>query len=814
MALAPLPPDALYRRCDADALGFRDTAELEPLEEVLGQPRAVAALRFGVGIRRDGYNLFALGPVGVGKRTLVEEHVRASAQREAVPDDWCYVHNFQRPYQPRALRLPPGRGQRLQSDMEQLLEDLRAALPAAFQSEEYRTRRQAIEDEFKEQEEQALAALRKEAEGKGIALLRTPAGFAFAPLRQGEVMDPESYEKLPDEEKKRIDQDVEALQGELKKTLHKAPQWRKAMRDRIKTLNRETAAYAVGALLEALRQHYQDLGEVQDYLQAVEADVVDHAQFFLQAEEVPVREMEAPGSPFNRYRVNLLVDHAGADGAPVVVLDNPTYQNLVGRIEHQAQMGALITDFTLIKPGALHRANGGYLIIDANKVLLQPFAWDALKRALTGSEIRIESLGQALSLVSTMALEPEPIPLNVKVVLLGDRLLYYLLSYYDPEFTKLFKVAVDFEVRVERSHDNHRRYARLLAGMVRREGLRHLDRHAVARVIEHAARMVEDAERLSIHMGSVVDLLREADFWAGESEHELITAADVQRAIDARIYRLDRIRERTLEAILRNTVLIDTAGAVVGQVNGLSVLTLGGFNFGQPSRITARVRLGDGEVVDIEREVELGGPIHSKGVLILSGFLGGRYAPEHTLSLSASLVFEQSYGEVEGDSASSAELYALLSALAGVPIRQCFAVTGSVNQRGQVQAIGGVNEKIEGFFDVCRARGLTGDQGVLIPAANVPDLMLRADVVAAVEAGQFAVYAVEHVDQGIELLTGLPAGRRGPDGKFPPESINGKVEATLEHYAALHHAHKEKEKEDEGRHQGGHPPPPATRPPE
>ncbi len=490
------------------------------------------------------------------------------------------------------------------------------------------------------------------------------------------------------------------------------------------------------------------------------------------------------GQPtFRRYLVNVLVDHGRSTGAPVVYEDLPSVHNLVGRIEHVSQLGALITDFNLIKPGALHRANGGYLLVDARKLLLQPFAWEELKRTLRSGEIRIESLAQMLSLVSTVSLEPEPIPLEVKVALYGEPLLYYLLSTLDPDFAELFKVAADFADQTDRSAESTRLYARLVATVAHKEGLRAFDRHAVARIVEHAARLAGDAEKLSTHMGSVANLLREADYWATEAGHEAVTAADVQRAIDAKIHRSDRLRERIQEEIRRGTILIDTRGETVGQVNGLSVLQLGDYAFGRPSRITARVRMGRGEVLDIERQVELGGPIHSKGVLILSSFLAARYAAERPLSLSASLVFEQSYGGVEGDSASAAELFALLSALADVPVRQDLAVTGSVNQHGKVQAIGGVNEKIEGFFDLCHAEGLTGTQGVLIPASNVKHLMLRRDVVEAADKGEFHVYAIDDVDQGMEVLTGQPAGLREADGWLPVGSVNRRVEARLASFA-------------------------------
>jgi lon-related putative ATP-dependent protease len=482
---------------------------------------------------------------------------------------------------------------------------------------------------------------------------------------------------------------------------------------------------------------------------------------------------------FRQYQVNVVVDNSDAEGAPMVFEDNPTHANLVGRVEHLSEMGALVTDFSLIKAGALHRANGGYLMLDARRLLMQPYAYEALKRVLRSGEVRIESLGQMLSLITTVSLEPEAIPLDVKVVLIGERMLYYLLCQYDPDFSELFKVAVDFDDVIDQGPEMVRHYAALIATLARREELRPLDRAAVARVIERGTRLADDQEKITAQVSHMVDLVREADYWAHEAGRDTITATDVQTAIDAQIHRLDRIRARSQEMIERGLMLIDTDGAVVGQINGLSVLMLGTFSFGRPSRITARVRMGAGEVVDIERKVDLGGPLHSKGVLILSAFLGARYAQDSPLSLSASLVFEQSYGGVDGDSASSAELYALLSALSDYAIDQSFAVTGSVNQHGRVQAIGGVNEKIEGFFDLCRARGLTGKQGVLIPESNVKHLMLRHDIIEAVERGDFAIYPVETIDQGIEILTGRPAGERDADGKFPADSVNGRVETRL-----------------------------------
>ncbi len=787
--IAPLAPEALYRRCDPEELGFADTSELAPLDEVMGQDRALAALRFGIGIRHDDYHVFALGPSGLGKHAVIRRLLEERVGDAPVPADWCYVHNFAEPHQPRALRLPPGRGARLRDVSNQLIEELRSAIPAVFESDDYRTRRQAIEDAAKRRQEEAFNTLQEAGKERQIALIRTPVGMALAPVRDGEVLNPEQFQNLPPQEQERIKADLEELQGQLEGVLREMPRWEHEARAELRQLNRQVTTFAVKHLIDELRKDFEDLPEVLAHLDAIEQDLTETADqapsgalpaaLIKQGEEAVPQEADR----FRRYRVNLLVDNRAASGAPVVYEDHPSHQNLLGRIEYIAQMGALVTDFGLIKPGALHRANGGYLILDARRVLLQPFAWEELKRVLRAGRIRIESLAQSLSLVSTVTLEPEPIPLDLKLVLVGDRLLYYLLCALDPDFGELFKVPADFADDIERSADNTAQFARLLATMAQQAKLRPFGPAAVARVIEHASRIAADATKLSIHERTIVDLLREADYYAGENRHEQVTESDVQQALDAQIHRADRVRERTLEQIRRGTILIDTKAATVGQVNGLVVSTLGGFSFGRPIRITARTRLGRGQVVDIEREVEFGGPIHAKGVLILQGFLGARFAAERPLTLHASLVFEQSYGPVEGDSASAAELYALLSALAEVPIKQCFAVTGSVNQRGQIQAIGGVNEKIEGFFDVCREAGLNGEQGALVPSADVEHLMLRHDVVEAVRAGRFRVYAVETVDQGIELLTGIPAGSRGADGRFPDGTINQLVEARLERMA-------------------------------
>ena len=824
MAVDPLPAELLYRACDLSPFEFETTTELEDLPGLAGQERVLDALRFGTSIRRHGYNLFILGPDGAGKHDAVTRFLADIAIRERAPSDWVYVMRFSAPNRPVVLELAAGAGATLKEGMARLVEDLKITVPGVLESEEYQNRRQTIDEEYRERQEQAFEGLRGRAEEQGVALLRTPAGFALAPVHrggdhQGEVLKPDEFNALPEAERKRLEGIVQTLQKELAETLEHLPSWEKEHRERVRLLNREVAERIVERAMRDLRQRFDTMPAVRDWLGTVATDLIDNAGIFAPAAD-PAQppQMVVPGmggqsfspaalNPFRRYEVNVVVANNDAPkkpaaspwkaepaidaggyiggGAPIIYEDHPTLQNLVGRVEHVPQMGALITDFMLIKAGSLHRANGGYLLVDALKLLREPLAWEALKRALRRRKIVIESPGEFMSLVSTVTLEPDPIPLDLKVLLFGERYLYYMLSNADPEFAELFKVAADFEDVLDRESENDFLYARFLGGLARAEDMLPLDRSGVARVIERASRLAEDAEKLTTAVRPIADLLREADFVARSKSASLITADHIDAAIEAQISRADRMRERSLEMITRDIVMIDTEGECVGQVNGLSVLSMGAVSFGRPSRITARVRMGLGSarVLDIEREVDLGGPIHSKGVLILSGYLSATFLPEIPFSMSASLVFEQSYGGVDGDSASSAELYALISALAEVPIAQGLAVTGSVNQLGQVQAIGGVNDKIEGFFDICMRRGLTGDQGVLIPAANVKHLMLRQDVVDAVERGVFAVYPVETIEEGVELLMDMPAGTRGPDGKFTEGSVYAKAETRLAAFA-------------------------------
>ncbi|MFM1814272.1 MAG: hypothetical protein RLZ98_967 [Pseudomonadota bacterium] len=790
----PLPAADLRRTVSTSALGFKTTDDLEPISGLIGQERALKAIEFGADMRSHDFNLFVLGPPAAGKSTAVRAYLEKKAAAAPIPDDWVYVNNFDDQNSPNAIRLPAGRARQLAKAMIATIDELRNSVPAIFEGDDYQTRRRAIEDEFRSGQEEAFEELNKKALAQNIAILRTPTGFAMAPMHEGKVVKPEVFNQLPEDMQKSVVAKIEALQAELEKIVERLPKSDKERRTRIAALNEEVAKYVVQEALDDIKAAYGDIAEVASYLDAAGTDLVRNIALFLASGEEEQQLVKQPADTsrdprFRRYMVNVIVgDGPESNGAPLIEELNPTYGNLIGRVEHIAQMGALLTDFLLIKAGALHRANGGYLLIDARKLLLSPFAYEALKRTLKARCIKIEQPSEMSGLVSTQTLDPEPIPLDVKVVLFGDRQLYYTLSQFDPDFDGLFKVQADFDDTIDWSDENNQAYSRVVASIARRYELKPLDADAVARIIEEGARMADDREKLSIQIGRISDLVREADYWSGKSGRQKTTRADVVRAVEEHVQRADRLRDRSLESITREIVHIDTKGERVGQINGLSVLQLGGFAFGKPSRITARVRMGQGRVTDIEREVKLGGPLHSKGVMILWGFLAGRFAQDIPLAMAATLVFEQSYGGVDGDSASSTELYALLSALSGAPIRQSLAVTGSVNQWGDVQAIGGANEKIEGFFDICRERGLTGDQGVLIPKSNAQHLMLREEVVEAVKAGKFNVYTVSHVDEGIEILTGLKAGARQEDNTFEPGTINHRVETKLREFAE--HARK------------------------
>lgn len=786
---APLTPDTLYTACDPAQLGFASSSELPDLDAAQIHARAVEAMQLGLDMKHAGYNLFVLGETGSGRHAIAQQLLDAERHNGTTPADWCYVYNFEEVTRPNLLRLPCGRGTQLRDDMQKFVEALTPAINAVFQGDAYRERIEALQEEAKQREATALKALGDEAEKKNMALVRTPTGLIFVPMKDAEnPMSQEEFQQLPEDRQKEMAAQLRALHESLHKLTNEFPRWHQETLNRMKQAGSEALRTTVTHLVEDLKPRYTDLPEVGQYLDAALQDIIESGES-LRASTHSEGETETTtysGSiALQRYLVNLLVANP-ADGArPVVYEDHPTLQNLLGRIEAQVHMGTLVSNFTLIRAGALHRANGGFLVLDALKVLQQPYAWEGLKRCLKSGTVRIESLSDLIGLTSTVQLEPEPMPLDLKIVLIGERLVYYLLSQYDPDFPALFKINADLESEIERNPANTAAYARLIATLARRDQLRPLAAPAVARIIEHAARLASDAQRLTTQTQPLDDLMREADHAAGAAQAERIEREHVETALAAHERRHERIRERYQEQILRGQILVDTAGEHVGQINGLAVIVLGESTFAHPVRITATVRVGEGEVIDIEREVKLGGPIHSKGVLILSSFMASRFGLRMPLSLKASLVFEQSYGGVEGDSASLAELAALLSALAGVPLKQSLAVTGSVNQFGVVQPVGGINEKVEGFFDICAARGLSGEQGVLIPASNAMHLMLKPEVVQAVREGRFRIWAVGTVDEALELLTGLPAGAPDAQGNMPEGSMNARIAAGLEKLAKL-----------------------------
>ena len=790
MAHKSLPPEKLYTPCPIDRFSFKTTNDIEALSTMIGQDRAVAAVRFSIGMKSDGYNLFALGPEGVGKASLIRQSLKEAAATRPVPGDWCYVNNFADPQKPIALHTKTGRSRELRHDMEQLVSELKISIPAAFENDEYRNRKNAIEKDFDELREKTFKKLQKKAKSNNIVITQTPLGLTVAPKFNNEMVGRKEFDQLPKKEQAKKTNDLEKMRNELEAFLSDNPKLENKLRQKIHELNREVTAFAVDHLIEDLKEKWAEEEGVLRFLPSVREDILKNTDDFQMPEG---QQNKIPGSSIfsgeqsfsRRYGVNILVDNADLkNGAPIIEEDHPTQPNLIGRIEHMSQFGTLVTDFNLILAGALHRANGGYLVMDARRLLTQPFAWETLMRELRAGKISIESPYESLGFASALSLQPEPIPLDVKVILTGEPIIYYLLSRFDPDFRELFKVAADFNTEMDRDEDAAMLYARLIASDVKNEGLLPLNRKAVARVIEYGARLAGDSEKLTVHMASVVSLVREASFWAGNDNKKTVDVKHVDQAIDAKIFRSDRIREYIQDEINNGTLLIETEGLRTGQINGLSVIQLDDFSFGRPSRISCTVRIGKGDVVDIDRQVELSGPLHAKGVMILSSFLGTRYARETPLSLTASLVFEQSCGEVEGDSASSAELYALLSALSEIPIKQSFAVTGSVDQIGRIQAIGGVNEKIEGFFDICKARGLDGTHGVLIPEANVRHLMLRHDVVKAVKRGDFHIHAVSTIDEGMEILTGVAAGEWDEKmGMYSLGSVNQMVETQLKNFA-------------------------------
>jgi len=787
-----LSADELKRGCSSDEFEFDSTEELTPLEGAIGQERATQAISFGMDVESPGYHVFALGPPGTGRTDSIKNFLEGRSEEEPPPSDWVYVNNFDNPDEPRALRLPSGRGKEFKNDMTDFVDQLQSEVPQAFESEEYEREQEEIWKEFRDQRQELFNDLEEKANEHDLTLLQTQHGIAIAPVEDGEVITPDDFNELDDDPRERFEESRKEIQDDLRETMREVQELQSEVREKMRELDRKTLGFAVEHLIDELKNKYEALPSVTEFLEDVRSSLMENTQTFKrmpQGEQgqPPMPYPMIPGqseNPFDKYRVNLLVDNADQETAPVVHETNPTYYNLVGRIEHQGQFGSMTTDFTMIKNGALHRANGGYLILEVRDLLTTPFAWDALKRTLQEQQVKTEAMGQEYRAIQTQTLEPETIPLDVKVVLIGNPLLYYLLYNHDEDFQKLFRVKADFERETDWDEETVQEYARYVGTVTEDENLKEFSPSGVARIVEEGARAVESTKKLDAKMADLSDLVIQSNYWARRNDHDLVEWDDVNKAVKEKIYRSNRIEERIQEKIEDGTILIDTEGERMGQVNGLSVLPLGDYQFGKPSRVTARTHAGDSGVINIDRETEMGGQIHNKGSMILQGYLGGQYAQDVPLSLSASITFEQMYSGVEGDSASSTELFALLSSLSDYTVRQGLAVTGSVNQHGDIQAIGGVNTKVEGFFEVCRQKGLTGDQGVLIPESNVQDLMLRDYVIEAVREDEFSIHPVSTVEEGIELLTGVPAGELRDDGTYPEDTVNAAVKDRLRELAA------------------------------
>lgn len=782
-----LGAEQLSRRCRPEAFDFADTTSLEPLEITAGQPRALAALEFGLDSRGPGFNVYVSGPSGTGRQSTVLSLVNARARREPIPQDRVYVHHFRTPDEPRCLELPPGTARRTARRLDEHLNRIRQELPTLFETQAFETRRQDLLSRFESERNRVLEGVQSEAERRHFRVQFAEGAVVTVPLVDGEPLRRDQFAHLEEGRKRELAEQSENLQSTILGAVNDLRRLESETRRAVQDLEREMAREFLDGLVKDLREEFSAVPAMLEHLQEIEEDILGRLDDFRHEREersfLALASHGRPSSPVDRYRMNVFVTQEDATGAPVVYETNPTYYNLFGGIEYKPHNGNLITDFAMIRSGAVHRASGGYLVLQAKDVLSNPFSWDALKRMIRSGEARIENLGEQFRLIPVATLKPHPVPVDVKVILIGSPLLHHLLLGVDEDFRKFFKIKADFDDEMVRTPATELLYARFLAGRAREDGLLPLDPGAVAAIVEHGARLAGHQDRLSTWFMEVADVAREASYWAHRAGRQRITAADVQSSLDQRRFRSNLLEDKLQELIDESVVRIDASGEVVGQVNGLSVLDLGDYEFGRPSRITARVSLGKDGVVDIERESEISGHIHSKGVLILTGFLSGRYADRAPLSVSVSLCFEQTYEEIEGDSASSSEVYAILSALSDVPIRQSVAVTGSVDQFGNVQAIGGVNEKVEGFFEVCKARGLTRRQGVMIPRANLPHLMLRRDVQEAVARGRFHLWAISHVDEGIEILTGMPAGKRRSDGRYPRNSVNGQVQRRLEQMA-------------------------------
>jgi len=787
MTVNELSPEKLRLECPPDQVGCETSAELGPVDGIIGQDRALKALKFGVEMKGKGFNVYVAGPPITGKRPAARSFLENIAKTRPVPPDWVYVNNFQNPYEPKTLKLPPCRAKVFQKDLKNLVDQAKRAVPAALQNEEFVSRGNSITKKAVAERNKILSDLNKQAEVHGYSVRMTQLGITIIPVVDGKTVSQEEFDSLPARVKKKYDQSRDTVRAALDKAGKEVNDLDARTLEELKKLRDDSVRYAIGGLMTNLVSRYEGLPNVVQHLNELRDDIMENTELFTpggteekpDSEEKNPLEKSLPDFLFRRYDVNVIVDNSELKGAPVISEDNPTVTNLLGKFENESRFGALTTDFTLIKGGSLHRANGGYLILGAIELLKNQFSYDGLKRVLQSGSILIEETGQRLGVASTKTLVPQSIPLNVKVILVGDHEIYQALYTQDPDFGILFKVKAHFDDSIERNDQNQKTYGSFVHSLCEREGLNHLEAPALAKVVEYGSRLAEDQTKLSTKFPEIADLVREANFYATQDGAKIVKDVHIKKALNEKVYRSNLLDEKIKEMIERGIILIDTSGTQVGQVNGLSVISLGDFDFGQPSRITASLGLGRRGIIDIERESRMGGQTHTKGVLIISGYLENKYARDKPLSLSCRLVFEQSYGGVDGDSASSTELYAILSALSELPIKQNLAVTGSVNQRGEVQAIGGVNEKIEGFYKTCKAKGLKGDEGVMIPRSNVQHLMLNEEVVEAVRQSRFHIYPVSTIDEGIEILTGVNAGQLKKDGSYDPSTVNYRVNKRL-----------------------------------
>lgn len=771
----------LRKFTDPESLNVETTEHLSPLDGIIGQPRAVSSLRFGLGIQEVGFNVFVSGPRGMGKMTAVKSFLEELARNKPTPSDWCYVNDFNDGDQPKALRLPAGRGKEFQLDVKKFVEFINREIRKLFESDEFSTKRDEVVSGMQSKRDTLMREFSNTSAAEGFSLQSTPMGVVLLPTKDGRAMSEEEWKAFSQAEQGKLIEKRKTLEERLKVLLKEVRHMERSAQHALMELDKQAVRFLVGGVLEDLKEKYKDLSDAAEWFTDIENDILDNIESFKQSSDDKVKTEDVPT---NTYQVNLFVDNSKQDGLPVVLELNPTYNNLFGRIEKEVYQGTLYTDFTMIKPGALHRANGGYIVLQVEDVLKHFMSWDGLKRALRSGSIQIEELGESLGMTTTKTIRPQPIPLDIKVILIGRSMMYYLLHQYDDDFPELFKVKADFDISMDRDDKNTQDFLTFISTLCNKENLKHLNSPAAAKVLEFASRLADDQEKLSTHFGAMADVIREAHYWAVQDKAAQIREIHVQKALDEKVYRSNLIQKRIQELITQKVFLIDTDTAVIGQVNGLAVIRMGEYEFGRPSRITASAGPGTEGIIDIERQVQLGGPIHSKGVLILNGFMSDVFAAHKPLTLSCRLVFEQSYEGVDGDSASSTELYAILSVLAQVPLKQGIAVTGSVNQKGEIQAIGGINEKIEGFYEICSAMGLTGKQGVMMPRSNVQNLMLREDIVDAVKSERFHIWAVSTISEGIEILTGKPAGERTKDGSFPKKSIYHLVEKRLENFTA------------------------------